>query len=131
MYSTHNQRLKKLLESEKLNNTTFGHSIGEKPRNIGNYINKKTPFPNGKLVINVLKNYPNWNIRYWLLGQGKPKLEEEDTVFVSQESEPVYIHPVVQELTKQLAFLRQEIKQRDTIIAAYKKSLEAMNGEGE
>jgi len=120
MELSHNQRLEHLIRSENLNKSKFSDSIGYKPKNLGNYLNGETTHPNGELVINILKYYPTWNIRYWLLGHGAPKIEDDKIVIVQDQNKDA----VVQELTEQLALLRQELKRRDHVIEAYEKTEE-------
>lgn len=120
MELSHNQRLEQLLKVEKLSIETFSETIDFKSRNISNYIKGSTNKPNGDLVINILKHYPKWNIRYWLLGQGTPKVEEDNIIMI-QTSNPDEKDIVVQELAELVVDLRQELKQKDRIIEACAK----------
>jgi len=116
---SHNQRLEELIKFEGLNSSKFCKSIGYTLKNLGNYLRGNTSYPNGELVIGILQHYPHWNLRYWLLGQGEMTIKD-DKIVIFKEPDPAYKHVVVQELTKQLAFLRTEIERRDAIIEEMK-----------
>ena len=120
---SHNQRLSKLIKKEGLNSSQFCKSISYTLKNLSNYVNAKTTHPNGELVIGIIKHYPHWNLRYWLLDEGEPFLKD-DKIVILKEPAPVYKDPIVQELTEQLSYMRKEIVGRDEIIKELKSQLE-------
>ena len=82
---SHTQRFKKLLELEKLNASRFCRVINYTLKNLGNYLNGVTSNPSNELIVGILKHYPHWNIRYWLLGEGEPLLgDDQIKMFMKQ-----------------------------------------------
>ncbi len=119
---SHSQRLIELIQSEELNKSKFSKSIKYTLKNLTNYLNGVTAYPNGELVIGILRHYPHWNIRYWLLGEGKPLLNGEELKVVEEA-----IHdyssadPVIRELMEQLAYMRKENQLKAEEIKKLKK----------
>lgn len=119
---SHNQRLGKILTLEGLTMTKVCREINYTLKNLSNYLKGSTRYPNGELVTGILKHYPHWNIRYWLLGEGKPFLSETDVQAVDEDAPPYEMeNPYVKELMEQLAYMRNEIQRKDAEIKKLKE----------
>lgn len=124
---SHSKRFEKLLELENLSRAQFCKSIAYVPKNLSNYLRGNTTNPNGELVIGVLKEYPHWNLRYWLLGEGQPRVGKEDlNVFEEEILTYKKDQPIIKELTEQLAYMRKEIHRKDRELALKDQEIERL-----
>lgn len=113
------KRFRELMELAKLNLTQLSDVLGYKVKNLSNYANGDTANPNAQLITGIMKKYPRWNLRYWLLGEGDPMVSD-DKIVIIQEPDLSYRNVIVEELTEQLAYLRKELDQKNKIIEALK-----------
>jgi transcriptional regulator with XRE-family HTH domain len=119
---SHNQRFTKIMALEGLSMTKLCREINYTLKNLSNYLNGSTKYPNGELVTGILNHYPHWNIRYWLLGEGKPFLGEAALQIVEDEAPPYGMeNPVIKELTAQLSYMRNESQRKDKELKQLKK----------
>lgn len=105
------------MDLAELNLTQLSDSLGYKLKNLSNYVNGKTKFPNGELVMGIMKHYPHWNLRYWLLGEGD-QIVSDDKIIIIKEPNSAYRNIVVEELTEQLAYMRKQLELKDKVIEA-------------
>ena len=69
-------RISRFLEAEEISPRSFSLSIGKSAAYFSNSI-KKGSSPSGDLLATIVDIYPNLNLRWVLLGEGKMTIESE------------------------------------------------------
>lgn len=64
------QRLEEYLRLKKISQTFFGELIGASKSAVNKWI-KNDALPNGSQLKQILINYPDLNIRWWITGEGE------------------------------------------------------------
>jgi hypothetical protein len=78
------ERLSQLIVSLKINNRKFAAAIGESETKISAY-RRGLYKPSTDTIINIVKNYENLNLRWFMLGEGEMWSEDKPAVKVNDQ----------------------------------------------
>ena len=120
---TDTERLKELIDLAGFKNfSKFCEEIDYGQGNLSHYLNGHKALPNSELIVKVMKHFPKWNLRYWLLGEGNQILSEDELVIITEPA-PIYKDPNFGELMGLIGFLRKEIERKDAEIVSLKNEI--------
>lgn len=111
----HRERLKELIKLQGFRSQAkFCQEIGYAPINLSNYLTGGKAYPNGELIFKIGQSLPNWNINYWITGEGIPIYDKSHKEYIEVENKEQKIS--LKELREHIDHLEKQIKNnRDRI----------------
>jgi len=124
------QRIKKYIDLKKITQESFGRPLGVGKSSVGQWVNGKTE-PSAAKKIQILKEYPDLNPRWFLFGQGNMtndvaiKPDEDDFSNLVKEDSTLY--RFISKQTSDLDSTFQELLEaKDSLISMQTKHIESL-----
>jgi len=126
-------RLSKFLQEEGINQKEFGEVVGYSQQSLSNFFSGNTKIPRGDLFIALAEHFPNLNLRWLLIGDGKmwrsEELQENKVAYQQLMSQIENLQRENKDLRQLLITKEELLKTKEELIALVKQKLDTKDSE--